>query len=97
MKYGFGVSRKEIAMDFVLEYWEILAGAALLIFAVALGTRWKGYKAKAEGIVKLLKELVELFDVVSGSLEDETVTKEETKRIIDEAKDVLEAARALLK
>jgi len=66
----------------------ILISAIMTIASIVFSIKWKGAK-------KLLKEVVDLMVVVSKAIEDDELTADELKAIIDEATDIADVIKVL--
>ena len=67
-------------MEFLLEIWEVLVTVLLALLTTFLGVRFANVK-------KALKETIEIVDELLKAIEDDKITKEETKKIVKEAKE----------
>jgi len=67
-------------MEFLLENWEVLVTVLLALLTTFLGVRFANVK-------KALKETIEIVDELLKAIEDDKITKEETKKIVKEAKE----------
>ena len=67
-------------MEFLLENWEVLVTVLLALLTTFFGVRFANIK-------KALKETIEIVDELLKAIEDDKITKEETKKIVKEAKE----------
>jgi len=67
-------------MEFLLGNWEVLVTVLLALLTTFLGVRFANVK-------KALKETIEIVDELLKAIEDDKITKEETKKIVKEAKE----------
>lgn len=86
--------------------WELIAQIAtpiLLIISAVLGLRWRKFKAMLKEASEVIVALGLVSTRVTEALEDDTITADERKAIVDAAKvlleeveDVVEAAKELV-
>ena len=74
-------------MEFLLGNWEVLVTVLLALLTTFFGVRFANIKTA-------LRETIEVVDTLVKAIEDDKITKEETKKIVKEAK---EAKAAWLK
>ena len=67
-------------MEFLLGNWEVLVTVLLALLTTFFGVRFANIK-------KALKETIEIVDELLKAIEDDKITKEETKKIVKEAKE----------
>jgi len=67
-------------MEFLLGNWEVLVTVLLALLTTFFGVRFANVK-------KALKETIEIVDELLKAIEDDKITKEETKKIVKEAKE----------
>ncbi|MCX9009950.1 MAG: hypothetical protein OIN66_02400 [Candidatus Methanoperedens sp.] len=86
-------------MDFNIETAQIIATTIIAISAVLMGVRWQLAKKK-------LHEVRQLIDVVDDALDDDKVTEDEFRDVVnklmavaheDEIKQIIQTLRAALK
>ncbi len=78
---GLGLALTELPLAEVLS-------VVLLLVSLYLGTRWKRAK-------RVLEEVAEALTTLSDAVKDNDVSEEELRDVVDEFKDVIEAARGV--
>ena len=69
---------------------------ALAALSMILGKKYKTAKSKFTDVSHLATELAEALKQTSEAIEDEHVTEDESKQIVKQWKDVIEAGEKLL-
>lgn len=86
-------------MEIVLDS-DVIAGIITLVLAIlstALGGKYTLAKKKLAELTDLTKDLARALKVTSEAIEDDKVTPEEEKHIVESWRDVIEKAKELLK